>query len=533
MIKFLLTHFSVELSDEVLVTDAPLFNSLHSDLHSEQDNIIYHYGSLDELLSIVKQRSQCCLLVSAQRINENFPYIASPSMYVFPDKISRLYPLLTDVRLSHIEMIELYGIINWLRHTDSFLLSDLNDQLIQRYNHMVKGVLDTHPLAMLNFVRSKLSNAFESGRFIECHYEMLVLIFQHLPSLLKDLSIVIYNFIHFNRQLSELNERRISFASFKSLTKLILNLAYIIDYLTYLGKDNLKFVQDFARLKSLIHLINEERLRMFQKIDFVVEALSINIYDYEKRQILINENVFQTVEWQEALSSMTIIVRYFEETLKLFQKISYYIYSDLNGWFSDLIYAFNLFKNDLAMFLTLPVNGVLYIESQIKHKPSNCTIVIKNLYEHDFYSQLCNYAARIFIHQPMFQGGYKQCLTQFLGHTPLKTVSNSLDSLKANIVFKTQNDIREFVGQASTEFDLYIVLSSKKRIRFWRQKLRSFVLSSQVNSGKKISFKRYDELSHQYSGKYKVVFPEFFFQTHFNPFIRFVYLRMRYPNMII
>ena len=111
---------------------------------------------------------------------------------------------------------------------------------------MVKGVLDTHPLAMLNFVRSKLSNAFESGRFIECHYEMLVLIFQHLPSLLKDLSIVIYNFIHFNRQLSELNERRISFASFKSLTKLILNLAYIIDYLTYLGKDNLKFVQDFV-----------------------------------------------------------------------------------------------------------------------------------------------------------------------------------------------------------------------------------------------------------------------------------------------
>ena len=269
------------------------------------------------------------------------------------------------------------------------------------------------------------------------------------------------------------------------MTKLILNLAYIIDYLTYLGKDNLKFVQDFARLKSLIHLINEERLRMFQKIDFVVEALSINIYDYEKRQILINENVFQTVEWQEALSSITIIVRYFEETLKLFQKISYYIYSDLNGWFSDLIYTFNLFKNDLAMFLTLPVNGVLYIESQIKHKPSNCTIVIKNLYEHDFYSQLCNYAARIFIHQPMFQGGYRQCLTQFLGHTPLKTVSNSLDSLKANIVFKTQNDIREFVGQASTEFDLYIVLSSKKRIRFWRQKLRSFVLSSQVNSGKK------------------------------------------------
>ena len=66
-----------------------------------------------------------------------------------------------------------------------------------------------------------------------------------------------------------------------------------------MGEDNLKFVQDFARLKSFIHLINEEKLQFFQKADHLVENLSMNIYGFEKRQVLINDNVFETMEWQE------------------------------------------------------------------------------------------------------------------------------------------------------------------------------------------------------------------------------------------
>ena len=59
--------------------------------------------------------------------------------------------------------------------------------------------------------------------------------------------------------------KRFSFSSLKRVSKLILNLAFIIDYLTHVGEDNLKFVQDFARLKSVIHLMNEEKLQLFER----------------------------------------------------------------------------------------------------------------------------------------------------------------------------------------------------------------------------------------------------------------------------
>ena len=50
----------------------------------------------------------------------------------------------------------------------------------------------------------------------------------------------------------------------------------------------------------------------------------MNIY-IEKRQVLINENVFETMEWQDIMGSLTVII-HFDEVLKLLKKMSFYIY---------------------------------------------------------------------------------------------------------------------------------------------------------------------------------------------------------------
>jgi DNA polymerase III epsilon subunit family exonuclease len=516
---FITANFKIEIVDPVSFNDWPLQNSLNSDTPTMGETSIAFFDSKSstDILTNLTKDSASYLVVTAKRTYHSVPYIFAPSAYVFPDKISRLYPLLSDARLSHIEMVEFFGIINWLRHTSTYILTDLNDQLIQRYNHSVKALLETHPLAIVNYVWSILNNTYVSEHIVECDYEMLVLISMHAPRALNNVSVVIYNFIHFNRQLSKINEKTISFGTFKKATKLIFSVAYIIDYLTFLGHDNLKFVQDFARLKNLIHLVNEERTRLFQKIDFVVEALSINIYDFEKRQILVNENVVQTVEWQEVITSLSALIDYFDEILKFFKKISYYIHSDVTDWFGDLIYLFKLVKQSFAAMSQLPTNGIMYIESDIKHKPSNCQLVIKNIYENEFYDLVNRGCFRMLIYQPLFHVMDYQLIKQYVGSAISYTGSQKINKLNANIVFETQSSMRDLVGKIFESNSVCIVVASQKRVRFWRQKLRSFVLSSRVNSTTKLIFKTYSDLSKKDAVVEKYIFPEFFIPNTFQP----------------
>ncbi len=519
LIKFLLSHFSVELNDVFSVAESPLYNVLNSDEKINNNQSIAHYNCSDDaLLAALFKQSQPSLLITTSQLFKGIPYVAAPSTYVFPDKILRLYPLLTDVRVSHIEVVELYAIINWLRHTTSFQLTDLNDQLIQRYYHSVSGILDTHPLAVANFVRGILMSYFKSGQLVEFNYEMLVLLTSYAPTMLQNYAVVFHNMINLNKKVSVVNEQQLSFSTFKMISKSILNLAFIIDYLHYLNQDNLKFVQDFARLKSLIHMINEEKVQLFQKADHLVEMLSMNIFSNDKRQVLVNENVFETMEWQELLGLLNIVVHYFDEMLKLFQKISFYIFSDLNSWFSDLIYEFSEIKTKAAMFLTLPSSGrVLYIDSPIKHKPSNCTLVIKSSYQWDFYSTVLQYANGFYVHQQLYYPDFK--LSTLLGFPSLDQLPNASEpSLDIQIVFNKTADFRSVIVEESKLGPLFIALPSKKHIRFWRHKLRALILSQQVDSAVSLSFYTYNDLPQVAEDTvYKIIFPEFLIPNILQP----------------
>ena len=517
--KFLFSNFVIELNDVFSVAESPMYNQLHSDEKQVQDNQTGHYNlATSELFDTLFNQTKPTLIITTSQCFHGVSYVSSPSTYIFPDKILRLYPLLTDDRLSHIETVELYALINWLRHTKSFLLSELNDQLIQRYNHSVRGILDTHPLMILNFVRGLLTTYFKSGHLIECHYEMFQLILTHAPGMLRDYSVVFHNFIGFNKKLSVINERELSYGSFKRLSRLVLNLAFIIEYLNYLNQDNLKFVKDFARLKSLIDQISEEKLQLFQKADYLVETLSANIFSDDKRQVYVNANVYETMEWQELLGSLNVIIHYVDEILKLLQRISFYIYSDLNSWFSDLIFEFNDIKKNIETFLNLPQDGqVMYIESYVKHRPSNCKLIIKNLYEWEFYANALQHVDSFYVHQRIFDS--QNNLRQLLGFPAIDELARSVNiNRDLTISFKSVSEFRTDITNTAKSGPLIIVASSKKRLRFWRHKLRSLVLSQQVDPTVQLSFCLYKDLiKRKKMPEVKIIFPEFFVPNLLQP----------------
>ena len=86
----------------------------------------------------------------------------------------------------------------------------------------------------------------------------------------------------------------------------------------------LNFIQDIARLRYFLELICEENLQLFHHLDSLITTLSVNIYD-GKRQVLINENVKETLEWQDLTGNIKLVNHYLNEIIRVFERLSYYI----------------------------------------------------------------------------------------------------------------------------------------------------------------------------------------------------------------
>ena len=514
LIKFLLQHFDVVLNDDFPVADRGIFNSVNDDVVRPINFSVTHYN-LDQadMVDFIHEdlEGKSVIFITSKRTFLNYDYYSSPDNYVFPDKVSRLYPILVDVKTSHIEMVELVSIINWLRQTTSFQINELNDQLVQRYQQLVSGVLDTHPIAVTNFVKDSISETFASSSIIELDYHMFLHMIRFSPDIFSGVFVYFVNFFTVNHALSSYNSTELSFTFFKSISKSIVNLSFIIDYLNYLDIDSLKFVKDFARIKSYVHLIEDEKIALFQKLNDLVQVLSVNIYDYETRQILINHNIYETTEWQEITGILTVIIHYIDEILKLFQRVSFYIYSDLTNWFSDLIYLFTLIKKDCQKFLQIKDGCVLYIEASVKNKPSNCRLILRGLYEHNNYNLLLQYAAEVGVHQPVrnFDVGSSYFL-QLLGFKSIKLFSKDYNYVDVNIMSKSVQSMCDWIDVASTDEPFLLLFNSKRKIRFWKSKLRHQFVPKVPHSEFKYFFKELSEIdSLDKTKRYNVIFPEF------------------------
>ena len=82
--------------------------------------------------------------------------------------------------------------------------------------------------------------------------------------------------------------------------------------------------------------------------------------------------------------------------------------------------------------------------------------------------------------------------------------------LDIKIVFKAQDQIRSLIVREAKQGKLYIAVSSKQRLRFWKQKLRSLVLSQQVDPAIQVLFCTYDRLLKVSDDAVStLIFPEF------------------------
>ena len=115
LIKFLLQFFTVNVSDEAPVADRPILNSKHTDDNIKGIAHSMHYTNTEGTMLDAIRHDHCdqpVMVVTNKKTFLECIYIPAASKFIFPDKIYRLYPLITDIKASHIELVEIYAIIN-------------------------------------------------------------------------------------------------------------------------------------------------------------------------------------------------------------------------------------------------------------------------------------------------------------------------------------------------------------------------------------------------------------------------------------
>ena len=69
---------------------------------------------------------------------------------------------------SHVEMVEIIGIINWLRQTKTFY-KELNDNLQARYNQFLVAIFKTNPIEKVSFLIYLIEHYGQSHNVVQCH----------------------------------------------------------------------------------------------------------------------------------------------------------------------------------------------------------------------------------------------------------------------------------------------------------------------------------------------------------------------------
>ncbi len=302
---------------------------------------------------------------------------------------------------------------------------------------------------------------------------------------------------------------RFSVKTLQPLHHVIVCLSSLINDSTVKGQQDDRFIQDVARIRHFIDIIRDETAMLFLQLDNLISVLSVNIYDTQ-RQVLINENVRETMEWQDVLVHMKLIAHYMDELIRIFQRVSFYILDEFSDWVRDLIIQLKLQKKNINSFLNVDLKNVVYIEAPIKHSQANCSLLITPIYHHDFFKNVFQATPSLIIHQPINKALGLNYMDRLIGLPINKNLKLSMTLDNVEFISSNFNEVETMIKTRLEKHNIYLFFNHKSQLRVWRKKLHSLKSVQRTQPLNQIEFSTMDRMGRMgYRPDSLIIFPEF------------------------
>ena len=511
LIRFLLRFFVVKAPSTAnkILTDPIGDLDVTRDL--KLSPILCHLNSSSEdFFCHLKNTAENTIIVTDSNVDTTIDYIDDYCNYIYPVKISRFYLFLINYSSSNVELVEILGIINWLRQTNTFHVKELNENLQVRINQIYSESFESHPIEKVYFLTYLIDRGIRSSNVIQCHYSTMALIIEHRFEFIRLFNVAFHNFSYIQSLLHSNNVDHFSLKSLKPLKSVLLSFSALINYYSLTDECDLKFVQDVARIRHFIDLINQEKQPLFNQLDSLINVLSVNIYK-NKRQVLVNHNVRETLEWQDLSGHIKLITHYFDEILRILDRIGFYISHEYSDWIGDLTIQFKYKKQLLTDCFLKRSQYVQYIESSVKHSPSTCSLSSSRGYQHEFYKSIYEHAQSLVIHQVLSSQFSLAFIDRLLGVSFAKHVDYSVYlAPQIKFISYSNSQLKTLIESSLTEGNVCLVFQNQYRLRFWRKCLYALIRKQKNSSNITLSLVTLKYIHQVKTSSFNtIIFPEF------------------------
>ncbi|MEK9727421.1 MAG: 3'-5' exonuclease [Candidatus Margulisiibacteriota bacterium] len=493
LIKFLLRFFVLikpTLENESFIHyDFDHFSN-ENQVQSSLAHLNFSFSQFQDYLTTIDEKT---LVICTDHEFKAYPYIYESDDYVYPVKIKPFYPILMSDACSHVEVIETLGIINWLRQTKTFYKHELNENLRVRLNQLSNDMFDNVPIEKVNFLCQRIEFSFQHQQIVQCNYDTFAYIVHHLPKFLNFYQVLFYNFSSLNVKLHSLFIDRFSTRTLKPLTNVVVCLSSLINNLMKHDQRDDRLIQDVARIRYFVDLIREESSHLFVQLDNLMAVLSVNIYDH-RRQVLINQNVIETLEWQDVIGHLNLVSHYLQELIRIFERIGFYIVDEFSDWIRDLIIQIKMQKKVIGEILTSDSKRVIYIEAPVKHAATNCAIYVSPTYYHDFFRMVYESSPGMLIHQPMNQRLDPSYMDRLIGFPIKKDLESNLSTEHIQFTSSPIQDFKSLLKSSLDAYHVYLFFNHKQQLRVWKKKLNQLIRRSGRGSVNSIEFFTLDRI---------------------------------------
>ena len=466
LIRFLVSFFVVE---------APPVEPVSYTRYPEQDQsgcllsqIEHMTDPFKDLMSRLDRESIPTIMVTHHHLNPDYPFVFSLDQYVYPPKISQFYPLIESSRASHIEVVEWLALIHWLRRTKTFCLQELNENLRLRFHRKQASLLPVQPYEKIQFLVQLLDLLFQESSVVECHADTFQWLVQYAHQSLTQYRVLFYNVFSTLPIIRHGADIKVASQTYLPLNQLVQSLSTMV---THSQQSVFVGVKEVARLRYCVDILQEERAKIFEIFDHLMSVLSANIYN-NTRQVWVNTHVKETLEWQRLLGHFNVSIHYLDTLYRILDRVGQYIDPNRSDWVRDAMIYIQHVKKGLLNIVQGNSNQLIYIESNIKHRPSNCQLVFSIDPVQSIFNKVLTSARHVAVHQPVLSSFPIQHMDAVFGYS-VSLKSTLVSSECVEFVSQSQSKCRQFIEGVQKNQVVYLIFSNAYQMKRWRQLLYS------------------------------------------------------------
>jgi DNA polymerase III epsilon subunit-like protein len=407
------------------------------------------------------------VVVTDQSIWSDRSYIDACHAYASPGMVTSLHAILTDPASSHVEQIEVMGLVHWLGQTTTFYKNDLNNNLMTRYHHIVDRLVPKNAIQSARFLCYLCQTQQQNHAIIQCHESSFVQMMTHFPEFFSGLTVVFYNVSQRHQALYNAHRRGVSYTVCRPLLNSLRVLTWLNQPHLDPSDDNVTLMSWIQQTQQWMVMANKTTHRLFRQLRQFIVGMPLN--GPKKHPVVwVTEDHQTTKQWAGILNTMQTIDAQLSKLCGIMSEFSVNHRARYSPGMRMVMAAMVALNQAIQSIINVKKPGAISILVMVRQSVVYPVQLCVDDVHDTVYDCTRRYAKGVIAHQPMHGFCPPDYLTDLMGGPVNQHPS---EPTNVRIISKTMGAVWDWVGKVASDYTVYCLCHTKKQANQWRKKV--------------------------------------------------------------